>query len=152
MPEDEEVDNYVDLQTMTNWCSGRNALKNFNGLDAFSKTKRCCKLLKTCEDFISPGEWKYGLYNSSPYKRFSCDCEGRFYGCLKLVARSNVSLENEVAENIGGEYFNTPNAPCFLMCYDILCENGYYDIDNSFHPENKDNEYFCGVWYTAFKW
>ncbi|XP_045480656.1 uncharacterized protein LOC123685107 isoform X2 [Harmonia axyridis] len=74
----------------------------------------CCEKHEKCKDAIEPSEEKYGLENTSVYKRYHCSCEYDFFKCLK-------SIEGIVANSLGVAYFNVIAPKCFAPLSRLKC-------------------------------
>ena len=64
---------------------------------------------------------KYGLVNTGLFTRSHCDCDTRFYQCLK-------EANSIVADSVGYTYFTILGPQCFKQDYPIIeCleEKGY---------------------------
>ncbi|CAF4800565.1 unnamed protein product [Pieris macdunnoughi] len=96
----------------TNWCGAGDTAYGYYDLGFAWEEDLCCREHDHCPDFIMPQERKHGLRNpSSYYIRMSCDCERKFYQCLKDINSFTAFL-------IGKFYFNIYNAWCFKKDYE----------------------------------
>ncbi|ESO95492.1 hypothetical protein LOTGIDRAFT_117034 [Lottia gigantea] len=95
----------------TKWCGVGNISKDYNDLGVFRETDKCCREHDYCPDYISPYQSKYGLENNSPFVRLNCDCDNKFYDCLKKST-------DQAGRTIGDLYFNFILSMCFMKCTD----------------------------------
>ncbi|XP_069679019.1 phospholipase A2-like [Periplaneta americana] len=92
----------------THWCGGGNRARDIEDLGLFRITDDCCREHDNCPDNIPAGESRHGLNNTGLFTRSHCDCDDRFYECLK-DARTLIS------KKIGVTYFNILRPNCFKM-------------------------------------
>lgn len=90
----------------TKWCGAGDSAKDKNDIGYFYLTDNCCRDHDLCPMTIAAQESKYGLRNTGKYTRLHCDCDRKFYQCLKNV---NSMLSNQV----GQVYFNVLGHQCF---------------------------------------
>lgn len=96
----------------TLWCGDGNQAKNHNEVGLFRNTDICCKQHDECPAFIKSGSEFKGLRNTGLFTRSHCDCDIKFYNCLK---RTDTLISNK----IGYTYFNILRPQCFRKEYPI---------------------------------
>ncbi|GBN03458.1 Phospholipase A2 [Araneus ventricosus] len=99
----------------TKWCGVGNVAASDDDLGPEEETDKCCRTHDKCRDFISGGETKYNLTNKSSYVSLSCECDNKFYECLR---RANTISSNSV----GFLYFNFFARKCFSLDYPKKCK------------------------------
>ncbi|KAL5275762.1 hypothetical protein ACFFRR_001549 [Megaselia abdita] len=97
----------------TIWCGLGNAAPNDDSLGIFRLTDNCCREHDNCPVSISANEEKFGLTNTGFFARSHCDCDGRFYRCLKRA-------RTIIAHKIGFTYFNLLRPQCFRKEHPIV--------------------------------
>ena len=75
-------------------------------------TDNCCRDHDQCPMTLAAQETKYGLKNSGKFTRSHCDCDQKFFQCLRQV---NTMLSNQV----GKFYFNVLGHQCFKEDYPL---------------------------------
>lgn len=96
----------------TLWCGDGNQARNQNEIGLFRNTDICCKQHDECPAFIKSGSEFKGLRNTGLFTRSHCDCDMKFYNCLR---RTNSLISNK----IGYTYFNILRPQCFRKEYPI---------------------------------
>jgi secretory phospholipase A2 len=93
---------------------------------------------------LAAQETKYGLKNSGKFTRSHCDCDEKFYQCLKNV---NSMLSTQV----GKVYFNVLGHQCFKEDHPATrCKSSiksrcvHYDTDTS---QSKTFQWFDNPWF-----
>lgn len=103
----------------TLWCGDGTHAKNQNEVGLFRNTDICCKQHDECPAFIKAGNEFKGLRNTGSFTRSHCDCDLKFYNCLK---RTDTIISNK----IGYTYFNILRPQCFRKEYPIVgCKKWY---------------------------
>lgn len=97
----------------TLWCGDGTHAKYQNEVGLFRNTDICCKQHDECPAFIKSGSEFKGLRNTGLFTRSHCDCDMKFYNCLK---RTNSLISNK----IGYTYFNILRPQCFRKEYPIV--------------------------------
>ncbi|KAL6255292.1 hypothetical protein P5V15_013632 [Pogonomyrmex californicus] len=90
----------------TVWCGDGDRAKNDSDLGRFKDTDACCRDHDKCQNDLLAGKTKLNLKNNGAYTRSACDCDHKFYECLKRV---NSMFSN----GIGKTYFNLLKPQCF---------------------------------------
>lgn len=107
------------LFTGTLWCGDGNHAKNANEIGLFRNTDICCKQHDQCPAFIRSGSEFKGLHNNGLFTRSHCECDLKFYNCLKRI-------DSLVSNKIGYTYFNILRPKCFRKEYPIVgCRKWY---------------------------
>lgn len=106
----------------TLWCGDGTHAKFGNEVGLFRNTDICCKQHDECPAFIKSGSEFKGLRNNGLFTRSHCDCDMKFYNCLR---RTNSIISNK----IGYTYFNILRPQCFRKEYPIVgCKKMYEQI------------------------
>lgn len=87
-----------------------------NDIGYFYLTDHCCREHDLCEETIEPNGEKHGLKNPGKFTRLHCDCDDRFYKCLKRV-------NTLISKQIGVFYFNVLGHQCFKEDHQIVACN-----------------------------
>ncbi|KAL7031229.1 hypothetical protein ACKWTF_006938 [Chironomus riparius] len=110
------VGNKQDLKLIflgTKWCGSGDNAKDINDIGYFYLTDSCCRQHDSCEDTIEPNSERFGLKNPGKFTRLHCDCDEKFYKCLKKV-------NTLVSTQIGIFYFNILGHQCFKEEYPVM--------------------------------
>lgn len=93
---------------------------------------------------LAAQESKYGLKNSGKFTRSHCDCDQKFYKCLKQV---NTMLSNQ----IGNFYFNVLGHQCFKEDFPFVTCKSFtksrcitYNTDST---QQKSFQWFDNPWF-----
>lgn len=97
----------------TLYCGDGNLARNENEVGLFRETDICCKKHDQCPAFIRAGQEFKGLRNFGHFTRSHCDCDLKFYNCLKRTG-------SIISNKIGYTYFNILKPPCFRKEYPIV--------------------------------
>lgn len=103
----------------TLWCGDGNQAKHKNEFGIFRHTDICCKQHDNCPAFIKRNQEFKGLHNTGLFTKSHCDCDWKFYSCLK---QTNTLISNK----IGYTYFNILRPQCFRKEYPIIGCNKLY--------------------------
>ncbi|KAJ3656658.1 hypothetical protein Zmor_015714 [Zophobas morio] len=98
---------------VTRWCGDLDLIELFGDFEKFSKIASCCRAHDTCPENMDPDSSKYGLMNTCLFERTLCDCDKRFYECLK-------NDDSFGANSIGYTYFTILGPQCFKQDYPII--------------------------------
>lgn len=100
----------------TRWCGkGNIANDTYNHLGGASLADKCCRRHDSCSYFIPALSNRYDLFNYRPYTLSHCNCDRRFYTCLKLAT------DDADARTIGKLFFNVVQTNCFVLRSEKLC-------------------------------
>ncbi|PNF24304.1 Phospholipase A2 [Cryptotermes secundus] len=100
----------------TQWCGDGNRARSAEDLGLFKLTDDCCREHDNCPDNINAGKSRHGLNNTGLFTRSNCDCDDKFYDCLK-------EANTLISKKIGVTYFNILRPKCFRKDYPVLgCE------------------------------
>lgn len=108
----------------TLWCGDGTHAKNQNEIGLFRNTDICCKQHDECPAFIKAGSEFKGLRNTGLFTRSHCDCDLKFYNCLKRTGTL-------ISGKIGYTYFNILRPQCFRKEYPIVGCKKWYELWNS---------------------
>ncbi|ELT91706.1 hypothetical protein CAPTEDRAFT_90748 [Capitella teleta] len=100
----------------TNWCGAGHRAEE---LGEHALADACCKEHDHCPNHIGAFRRKYHLFNWNFYTMSHCDCDDKFFDCLKAAGTSTANI-------IGRVYFNYLNTDCFVLYLKKSC------IDRSF--------------------
>lgn len=109
--EDERV--FKKLFLGTKWCGSGDVAKDKNDIGYFYLTDNCCREHDLCDHVLEPGDEKFGLKNSGKFTRLHCDCDDKFYKCLKGV-------NTLISKQIGIFYFNVLSHQCFKEEFPVV--------------------------------
>ncbi|XP_029651402.1 phospholipase A2-like [Octopus sinensis] len=98
----------------TKWCGDGNISRNYDDLGNNEETDKCCRSHDHCVEYILPFTRRYGLFNWSIFTKCSCNCDNRFYDCLK-------NSTDAAADTIGYIFFNMLGRECFTSQYPDRC-------------------------------
>ena len=100
----------------TKWCGDGDIAQSRQDLGLFSRTDSCCRAHDGCPEGIPVDSEKYGLVNTGLFTRSHCDCDKKFYDCLK-------DAKSVVASKIGFTFFTILGPQCFRNDYPVVaCE------------------------------
>lgn len=105
----------------TLWCGDGTHAKNQNEIGLFRNTDICCKQHDECPAFIKAGSEFKGLRNTGLFTRSHCDCDLKFYNCLKRTGTL-------ISGKIGYTYFNILRPQCFRKEYPIVGCKKWYEL------------------------
>ncbi|CAL7950708.1 unnamed protein product [Xylocopa violacea] len=115
----------------TKWCGNGNVAQGPQDLGSLKETDACCRDHDMCPDIIEAGKSKHNLTNSADYTRLNCDCDERFYHCLKKSKETG-------SGSVRWTYFSVLNTQCYRNEHPIVrCKKkGWfrcldYQLDNS---------------------
>lgn len=97
----------------TLWCGDGSNARSEHEVGLFQNTDICCRMHDKCPASIRPGQQYKGLKNNGLFTRSHCDCDRRFYNCLKKV-------DSIVSNKLGYTYFNILRPQCFRKEYPIV--------------------------------
>lgn len=101
----------------TLWCGDGNVSDSVAVLGSAKFADSCCRDHDMCPDTIEAGDTQHGLTNKGLFTRSHCDCDDKFYNCLK---KANTLISN----GIGFTYFTILGPQCFQEDYPIIdCED-----------------------------
>lgn len=128
----------------TKWCGSGDVARDENDIGYFYLTDNCCRVHDQCPEIIEAQESKFGLKNSGKFTRLHCDCDEKFYKCLKRV-------NTLVSKQVGIFYFNVLGHQCFKEDHPIVgckvavkgrCVNWINDNSKSKEYQWIDNKWF----------
>lgn len=98
-------------------CGAGSIAKSKRDIGYFSLTDSCCRDHDLCpEGFLAAKESRFGLKNTGKFTRSNCECDKRFYDCLKNV-------DSLVSNQLGMIYFNILGPQCYIEDYPHDCEH-----------------------------
>jgi len=99
----------------TLWCGAGNNAEDDSQLGEYADVDACCREHDHCPYSVAGFSTKDHYYNSYPTTVSHCDCDNKFFDCLKGV-KDNKSI----ATQVGALYFGPFGPPC------VKKENGKY--------------------------
>lgn len=96
-----------------NRCGAGDIATNDDDLGSEKEADACCRQHDKCPDNIPAGEMKYNLTNKDHYTKSACECDSKFYQCLK-------DAKTFVGDQIGRLYFNVIQIQCFRQDYPVI--------------------------------
>ncbi|XP_067125180.1 phospholipase A2-like [Centruroides vittatus] len=97
----------------TRWCGTGNVSSSYDDLGWYREEDKCCREHDLCDDILLAGGRKEDLENDSQYTRLNCDCDDKFWHCLREV--------NTLTSNaIGDFYFNLLKNKCYKKEHPIV--------------------------------
>lgn len=96
----------------TKWCGAGNNSDHVDNLGYFNDTDFCCRQHDHCDEIIEGKGTKYGLKNEDLTTMSHCNCDDRFYSCLKKV-------NSAVSNHVGRMFFNILRKKCFRKDYPV---------------------------------
>nr|ARK19916.1 phospholipase A2 -like protein 3 [Ampulex compressa] len=137
------------LRLATKWCDSEHVPSDYHELGIAQELDKCCRDLYNCPDYIPPKSWQYGIYNRDKYRRLDCNCEDKFYACLKNLSGAD-SIPGRI---VGIVYFVFMSSWCFLKLKDGNCSGRwYYDEDGLGYNSNEKGKYFCPMFFRNTPW
>ncbi|XP_044596773.1 phospholipase A2-like [Cotesia glomerata] len=97
----------------TLWCGAGSLAESDDDLGLFQYTDACCREHDKCPLNLASGESISNIRNIASVTLSHCDCEERFYNCLK-------SVSSLISYKIGKKYFNFLAMPCFTYDYPVI--------------------------------
>lgn len=97
----------------TLWCGDGSNARSEHEVGLFQNTDICCRMHDKCPASIQAGHQYKGLQNNGLFTRSHCDCDRRFYNCLKKV-------DSIVSNKVGYTYFNILRPQCFRKEYPVI--------------------------------
>ncbi|XP_041377189.1 phospholipase A(2)-like [Gigantopelta aegis] len=98
----------------TKWCGDGDSAANNSDLGEYRDTDGCCRDHDLCDIYIPGFSHRYGLSNMYPFSRMSCDCDTKFYWCLK-------DINDSVSGHVGSLYFNFIRPTCLIPTNKSRC-------------------------------
>lgn len=128
----------------TKWCGAGDMAKDKNDIGYFYITDNCCREHDLCPMTLGAQEEKFGLKNSGKFTRSHCDCDQKFYQCLK-------NAKTLVSTQVGKFYFNVLGHQCFKEDFPMKrCKSSVrsrcvnYEVNSS---ESKIFQWFDNPWF-----
>ncbi|XP_059144382.1 uncharacterized protein LOC131931556 isoform X2 [Physella acuta] len=89
----------------TKWCGHGNLASNVSDIGYYNLTDVCCREHDHCDEYILPGETKFGVHNDQQYTICSCACDKKFRKCLQKVGTFT-------SRAVGSLFFNVVGIHC----------------------------------------
>jgi len=112
----------------TLWCGSGNNAEDDSQLGEYADVDACCREHDHCPYSVAGFSTKDHYYNSYPTTVSHCDCDNKFFDCLK-----GVKDHTFVAEGVGAFYFDHVEPPCVKKEYGKYCkkwDNAILEIDS----------------------
>ena len=91
----------------TLWCGMGNQAASENDLGRLADVDSCCRDHDHCDRKVDGFSKEYGYRNWRPFTVSDCDCDKKFYKCLK-----NAKENPTEATIVGKLFFNILSMPC----------------------------------------
>lgn len=133
------MNNILGLINDTLWCGSGNVSGGLNELGPNYSVDLCCRSHYLCNEFIEPGEEKYGLRNDGRYTLVNCDCEDDFFNCL-----NSINTQSSIAVITG---YSSTYPACFRHTHEIVCQShddNYNDFPCKGYRETETN--LCSIY------
>jgi secretory phospholipase A2 len=98
----------------TQWCGSGARAEHASDLGENSETDQCCREHDGCPYIIEGLSTRYGYFNYRFYTMSYCECDRKFFECLKRAGTGTSSI-------IGKVFFNVVNRNCFELKRDKVC-------------------------------
>jgi len=100
----------------TLWCGAGNNAEDDSQLGEYADVDACCREHDHCPYSVAGFSTKDHYYNSYPTTVSYCDCDNKFFDCLK-----GVKEHKSVATQVGALYFGHLGPPCVKKEYGKYC-------------------------------
>ena len=84
-----------------------NIAENDDQLGTYADVDSCCRSHDKCDRKVRAFAKNYGYRNWRPYTVSDCDCDKKFYNCLK-----SANEHPKAANVVGTLFFNVLKMPC----------------------------------------
>jgi len=89
----------------TLWCGFDDVAPSYYSLGPLKSLDRCCRTHDHCPVKVKAFQNRYGVLNLHPYTKTHCECDEKFYNCLKSVG-------TDKADAVGKFFFNFIQIQC----------------------------------------
>ncbi|PAA67946.1 hypothetical protein BOX15_Mlig002305g1 [Macrostomum lignano] len=90
----------------TKWCGKGNVATSYENLGSEYETDKCCRDHDTCPHSITALQTRYGLKNPFLTTLSDCECDVKFYFCLKQAAQ--MSATASLPSKCSSRHFECP--------------------------------------------
>jgi len=101
----------------TLWCGAGNNAEDDSQLGEYADVDACCREHDHCPYSVAGYSTKDHYYNSHYSTVSDCDCDNKFFDCLK-----GVNDNKSVAAEVGALYFDHVEPPCVKKEYGKYCK------------------------------
>lgn len=101
----------------TLWCGWGNNTKDPSELGTFADVDSCCRDHDQCFYNVVALTTRDHYWNYRPMTVSHCDCDDKFFDCLKGVKENKF-----VADNVGWTFFNLAEPTCVKKEYGKYCK------------------------------
>ncbi|PAA58556.1 hypothetical protein BOX15_Mlig002305g4 [Macrostomum lignano] len=105
----------------TKWCGKGNVATSYENLGSEYETDKCCRDHDTCPHSITALQTRYGLKNPFLTTLSDCECDVKFYFCLKQAAQMSATAQFAVKM-----FFETLRMPCFQLVSRPVCQSRHF--------------------------
>ncbi len=84
-----------------------NKAKNDDDLGTYEEVDKCCRTHDKCKKKVGGFSKDYDYRNWMPFTVSDCECDEKFYDCLK-----DVKTHTAAAKAVGNIFFNVLSMPC----------------------------------------
>ena len=96
--------------TGTLWCGNGNKAESDEALGSYADVDSCCRDHDKCDRNVGAFGKKFGYRNWRPYTVSDCECDHKFYNCLKAANEHKIA-----AKIVGKLFFNILRMPCLKI-------------------------------------
>ena len=105
----------------TLWCGMGNKAENDDQLGTYRDLDSCCRTHDKCDRKVNAFAKEYGYRNWRPFTVSDCECDSKFYNCLKAADE-----HPKAAYIVGKLFFNILRMPCLRFnAYGDTATKGY---------------------------
>ncbi|KAL3856387.1 hypothetical protein ACJMK2_011154 [Sinanodonta woodiana] len=113
----------------TLWCGVGSAATDYDDLGTHRSTDMCCREHDHCDTYLESYQTGFGLYNNGLYTAMDCNCDEKFFNCLKNASENAESNDDKVtASTIGKFFFDTLQRSCLIFDYPPVCTKWLFFI------------------------
>uniref|UniRef100_A0A1I8GQG4 PA2c domain-containing protein n=1 Tax=Macrostomum lignano TaxID=282301 RepID=A0A1I8GQG4_9PLAT len=98
-----------------------NVATSYENLGSEYETDKCCRDHDTCPHSITALQTRYGLKNPFLTTLSECECDVKFYFCLKQAAQMSATAQFAVKM-----FFETLRMPCFQLVSRPVCQSRHF--------------------------
>ncbi|XP_068609406.1 group 3 secretory phospholipase A2 [Brachionichthys hirsutus] len=98
----------------TLWCGSGDKAPSNEDLGVFTDTDSCCREHDHCKHTILSFRSDFGVFNSNIFTMSHCECDSRFYKCLK-------EANDSISDMVGYTFFNLLKVHCFEFAHRDKC-------------------------------
>ena len=103
----------------TKWCGPGHSANSVDDIGSNYRLDSCCRDHDLCPDKMRRGTSKHGLTNDKLYSLSRCDCDEKFYICLKDDGSTTANL-------LGNTFFTILRTKCYKKAHPATCVRKSY--------------------------